>query len=136
VSGLVSGLNAGLVSGLVSGVVAGVVAGLVAGLVGGLGISHAWPTTLAAAQLAKRWHTPLHLIKFLDDARERNVLRTVGPVYQFRHAHLQDRLAAAAACGSDDGRTDQLLSVSDRAHLPARATIPASRSAATGTVQQ
>jgi hypothetical protein len=25
--------------------------------------------------------------------RERNVFRTVGPVYQFRHARLQDRLA-------------------------------------------
>jgi hypothetical protein len=32
-------------------------------------------------------------MRFLDDARERNVLRTVGPAYQFRHARLQDRLA-------------------------------------------
>jgi hypothetical protein len=37
----------------------------------------------------------MHLMRFLDDARERNVLRTVGPAYQFRHARLQDRLAAA-----------------------------------------
>jgi hypothetical protein len=48
-------------------------------------------------------------MKFLDDARERNVLRTVGPVYQFRHARLQDRLAAAAANGPNNGCTDQSL---------------------------
>jgi hypothetical protein len=33
------------------------------------------------------------LMHFLEDARARHVLRTVGPVYQFRHARLQDRLA-------------------------------------------
>ena len=32
-------------------------------------------------------------MRFLEDARSRSVLRTVGPVYQFRHALLQDRLA-------------------------------------------
>jgi hypothetical protein len=32
-------------------------------------------------------------VRFLDDARTRNILRTVGPVYQFRHARLQDWLA-------------------------------------------
>jgi hypothetical protein len=32
-------------------------------------------------------------MRFLEDARNRNVLRAVGPVYQFRHARLQDRLA-------------------------------------------
>lgn len=46
-------------------------------------------------QVTRQWHTPIHLMGFLDDARERNVLRTVGPAYQFRHARLQDRLAAA-----------------------------------------
>jgi hypothetical protein len=35
-------------------------------------------------------------MRFLEDARERGVLRTVGPVYQFRHARLQDRLANQA----------------------------------------
>jgi hypothetical protein len=37
--------------------------------------------------------TPIHLMGFLEDARQRKVLRTVGPIYQFRHARLQDRLA-------------------------------------------
>jgi len=43
--------------------------------------------------LAIRWHTPARLLRFLEDARQRDVVRTVGPVYQFRHARLQDRLA-------------------------------------------
>ena len=75
--GLVFGLTAGLTVGLVIGLVVALIVGFAAGLVAGLGTSHAWPAALAAAQLARRWHTPLHLMNFLDDARERNVLRTV-----------------------------------------------------------
>jgi hypothetical protein len=99
--GLGFGLGSGPVAGLVVGLVAGSIMGLAAGLVAGLGTSYTWPAALAGAQLALRWHTPLHLMNFLHDARERNVLRTVGPVYQFRHARLQDRLAATAANGPD-----------------------------------
>lgn len=51
---------------------------------------------IRGTQLARRWHTPVKLMAFLDDAHQRNVLRTVGPVYQFRHARIQDRLAAIA----------------------------------------
>jgi hypothetical protein len=95
VVGLVSGLMHGIKSGLTNGSLFGLMLfGLMSGLVAGIGISHAWPTTLATAQLAMRWHIPLHLMKLLNDAQQRNVLRTVGPVYQFRHARLQDRLAA------------------------------------------
>jgi hypothetical protein len=43
--------------------------------------------------------TPLRLARFLDDARDRQILRTVGSDYQFRHATLQDRLAARHALG-------------------------------------
>ncbi|MGH3783092.1 MAG: hypothetical protein ACRDRO_21335 [Pseudonocardiaceae bacterium] len=68
--------------------------GLVGGLVGGLMSSTTWTASLVFAQLARRWHTPIRLMRFLEDARQRDVLRTVGPVYQFRHARLQDRLAA------------------------------------------
>jgi hypothetical protein len=35
-------------------------------------------------------------MRFLEDGRGRDVLRIVGPVYQFRHARLQDRLAEQA----------------------------------------
>lgn len=96
----------GLRPGLVFDFRAGLVGGLGVGLVTGMVNSQAWSSSLAAVQLALRWHTPLRLIRFLDDARERGVLRTVGPVYQFRHARLQDRLAAAA----DDSNNDSTAS--------------------------
>jgi len=41
--------------------------------------------------------TPIRLLRFLEDARKRGVLRVVGPGYQFRHARLLDRLAANGA---------------------------------------
>ena len=92
-SGLASGLVAGLVAGLASGLVAGLASGLVAGLLVGLVYPQSWSSSLAFAQLAASDRTPVHLMRFLEDARSRSVLRTVGPVYQFRHARLQDRLA-------------------------------------------
>jgi hypothetical protein len=36
-------------------------------------------------------------MEFLEDARQRGVLRTVGPAYKFRRRELQDRLAEMAA---------------------------------------
>jgi hypothetical protein len=56
-----------------------------------------WPASLTFLQLRFSQHTPLRLMRFFEDARERGVLRTVGPVYQFRHAHLQDRLGEKAS---------------------------------------
>jgi hypothetical protein len=91
-SALLHGFGFGLVVG-VGGLVGGLVFGLAFGLIG----SQSWSATLAIAQLAMSWHTPLRLMRFLEDAHERNVLRTVGPVYQFRHARLQDRLAEQAS---------------------------------------
>lgn len=43
--------------------------------------------------LGVRGRIPLRLLAFLDDAHRLGVLRRAGPVYQFRHAELQDRLA-------------------------------------------
>ncbi len=99
--GLMLGLGLGLGLGLafspgvkhLAWLAAGLVDGLVFGLVWGLSFSMTWTASLAFGQLALRWHTPARLLRFLDDARQRDVLRTVGPVYQFRHARLQDRLA-------------------------------------------
>ncbi|MFJ2240965.1 NACHT domain-containing protein [Streptomyces sp. NPDC087859] len=60
----------------------------------------AWPYyTTARILLAARGQLPWRLQSFLSDAHRLGILRQVGPVYQFRHAHLQRRLA-------------------DRAHLP------------------
>ena len=102
--GLVLGLGLGLGLGLALGLgvrhvawlAAGLVDGVVFGLVWGLSFTMTWTASLAFAQLAMRWHTPARLLRFLDDARQRDILRTVGPVYQFRHARLQDRLALQA----------------------------------------
>jgi hypothetical protein len=99
--GLVLGLSIGLglgfgfghVAGIVRGLLFGALYGLGFGLVYGFSFPQTWTASLAFAQLAVAWRTPWRLLRFLEDARQRDVLRTVGPVYQFRHARLQDRLA-------------------------------------------
>jgi len=63
------------------------------GLLVGLMVSQAWMTMVVQIYLTIRYRTPLRLGRFLEDARERHLLRSIGPVYQFRHATLQDRLA-------------------------------------------
>ncbi|MFD5035413.1 hypothetical protein ACFWM0_34115 [Streptomyces sp. NPDC058405] len=59
-----------------------------AGPVGNLVVA----TALTDTQLAFRERTPVRLMAFLDDAHHRNLSRVTGPVYQFRHARLQERL--------------------------------------------
>ncbi|HEX6075438.1 MAG TPA: SEFIR domain-containing protein [Micromonosporaceae bacterium] len=49
--------------------------------------------TVARLWLAMRRSLPWRLMRFLDDAHDRGVLRQEGPVYQFRHALIRDRLA-------------------------------------------
>jgi AAA domain len=105
VMALVLGLAGGLVYGLAGvlghangdGLIAGLALGLACGLALGLAMSGTWPAFLASVQVAIKWRTPVRLMRFLDDAHGRSILRTVGPAYQFRHARLQDRLAAQAA---------------------------------------
>jgi len=74
-----------------SGSVLGV--GLVSGLAAWVAVSETWRTTLVFLQLGRRRVAPRRGMRFLQDAHERGVLRTAGPVYQFRHARLQDQLA-------------------------------------------
>ncbi|HZB32484.1 MAG TPA: hypothetical protein VE465_20165 [Streptosporangiaceae bacterium] len=47
---------------------------------------------VARCLLAARGRLPWRLVPFLDDARERGLLRRVGPVYEFRHPLLLDVL--------------------------------------------
>lgn len=113
VNGLVCGLTIGLIMVLGNGFAGNFAAGLFAGamiglgcvFVGGLvgiGLSSAWAASLAFTHLALRWQSPVQLMQFLEDARQRHVLRTVGPAYQFRHGRLQDRLGAAGTiCDAD-----------------------------------
>jgi hypothetical protein len=98
----VLGLGVGLGIGLVDGFRVGLRFGftnflftaLLVALVYGITSSVTWPTTLAWRQLRRTHHVPpVALMPFLEDARNRGVLRTVGAVYQFRHATLQDKLA-------------------------------------------
>ncbi|MBV9032706.1 MAG: hypothetical protein JO364_20895 [Pseudonocardiales bacterium] len=95
-SGLAVGLVFGLVIGpVLGGLAVGLVFGPVIGLVSGLVGAQTWRITLAWFQLQLARQVPaVRLIPFLEDARERDILRTVGAVYQFRHATLQDQLAA------------------------------------------
>ncbi|MFB4277437.1 hypothetical protein ACBJ59_19255 [Nonomuraea sp. MTCD27] len=69
--------------------------GLVYGLVAGR--HHAWLACLVAmVRLAVTGRLPWRVMRFLDDVHRLGLLRTVGPVYQFRHADLHDHLAATA----------------------------------------
>lgn len=95
---VVSGVSGGFVNGLMAatgaGFMSGVAGGLVFGLGSGLVSSATWATALANVQLWRRGEAPARLLRFLDDARERQILRSVGPVYQFRDARLQNRLSS------------------------------------------
>ena len=95
--GLGSGLAFGLGSGLAAGLGAGLVSGLFAIVIFQFTIPGVATVSVAELLIAVKWNTPPRLMPFLDDACRRNILRTVGPAYQFRHARLQDRLASAAA---------------------------------------
>jgi hypothetical protein len=48
---------------------------------------------LARPWLALRRGLPWRLMRFLEDAHQRGILRQAGAVYQFRHGKLQDYLA-------------------------------------------
>lgn len=102
VSGLTCGAMFSLMFSLGTGLAAGATAGLVFGCAFGprLGLGGGW-LNLAAARIsiAVRGCLPWRLMRFLDDAYRRGVLRQVGAKYQFRHARLQDYLARATDTG-------------------------------------
>ncbi|MBE1488430.1 NACHT domain-containing protein [Plantactinospora soyae] len=101
VEGVIYGLSTLLMFGLAGGLVDGIATGLGVGLVAGLGIglpfafsvSQSWLATFGFVMLRCAGLFPWQGMRFLEDARARGVLRTVGSVYQFRHARLQDELS-------------------------------------------
>ncbi|MEV4096124.1 BTAD domain-containing putative transcriptional regulator [Streptosporangium saharense] len=98
--GLAGTVTGGLIFSRAPSLANALTAGALFGLAGGLtvGLARAWGSfAVVRLWLAARGHIPLHLMRFLDDAHRRGVLRQVGAVYQFRHARLEDRLAAR--CG-------------------------------------
>jgi len=90
--GLTFGLTVGLVFGLTDGLTVGLVFGLAVGLVATLD-SASTAFHLAVGLRAAQGQLPWRVMGFLDDAYRLGLLRVVGPVYQFRHAELQDHLA-------------------------------------------
>ncbi|WP_052120464.1 NACHT domain-containing protein [Amycolatopsis sp. MJM2582] len=98
--GVPVGLSTGFTIGVVreGGIAAGIVAGMCIGVAVGVWVGclqTAWGQFLVVrVWQAVRGDLPWRLIGFLEDAHlRRGVLRQVGPVYQFRHAELQHRLA-------------------------------------------
>jgi len=70
--------------------------GLAFGLVFVLAKSASSPFFVAGIAQASRRRLPVpwHLMPMLEDCLRLGLLRTIGPVYQFRHAALQDYLAS------------------------------------------
>lgn len=61
-----------------------------------LGLSAWGRFAIARPVLASSGHLPVRVMHFLEDAYSRGVLRRSGSFYQFRHAQLQDALAAGS----------------------------------------
>ncbi|WP_091328658.1 hypothetical protein [Micromonospora aurantiaca (nom. illeg.)] len=99
--GSVLGVLGGLVGRLAGSAEGGIACGIVGGFLLGVTSSQTWRALLVMVELRRTGVAPLRLLRFLDDAHRRSVLRTVGPVYQFRHARLQDRLATTAGATVD-----------------------------------
>ncbi|WP_433258539.1 NACHT domain-containing protein [Streptosporangium sp. CA-135522] len=97
VGALAAGLSFGPVWGWLPGLLIAAPVGALTGWVVGWSYwreQAAWGRYSAAARrLAKGQGFPRDLIGFLDDAHRLGLLRTVGPIYQFRHAEYHDHLA-------------------------------------------
>lgn len=81
----------------------GLMSGAMFGVLSAIGTSQAIATTAVGAVLWLRNVTPFPLIwrtkarcGFLEDARERDIFRSVGCEYQFRHATLKEYLLSSA----------------------------------------
>jgi hypothetical protein len=95
VIGLVYGIAVAVMSGFVNGPIVGfgLAVALIVAPAAGLMVSAAWRVAVSQIYLTMCYRMPVRLGRFLADAHARNLMRTVGPIYQFRHATLQDRLA-------------------------------------------
>ncbi|MFB7270648.1 NACHT domain-containing protein [Streptomyces sp. NPDC056244] len=94
---IVFGVPAGLLIGFVSEPVRGLVFGIEAAFGGGLGYGLSFTAWGQWVALSRVWlpltgRLPWAVITFLDDARQRGVLRQSGAFYQFRYPELQYHL--------------------------------------------
>lgn len=84
----------------------GVLATLAGGVLLWMLFVSAWgPWLIARFWLPLTGRLPWAVIAFLTDAHRRGVLRQAGGSYQFRHARLQDHLAAAGGYRQDHAST-------------------------------
>ncbi|MFI5687631.1 NACHT domain-containing protein [Streptomyces sp. NPDC051636] len=139
---VVETLGSGLLAGLATGrygfsIAVGFTWALAAGLGGGLalGLAGRWAGRfqtglvgsawswflLTRVWLALRGRLPWRLMRFLDDAHRRGILRQAGAVYQFRHARLQDHLAAQESSAPQSNPIPHLRTPAG-SHQPVRAS--------------
>jgi WD40 repeat protein len=93
---LIGGGAVGLSLGLIVGVLVGVTPGLVYGAIAGVAVALLGRLLFGVASALRAAEFILkapRLMRLLEDALDREVLRRAGAVYQFRHADLQDHLA-------------------------------------------
>jgi hypothetical protein len=99
--GLLMAVDTSLLFAIGNGLATGTIVGCIYGVTLGFGatlVQSAWTRWL----IARMWlfgsrQAPWHLLRFLEDAHKRGVLRQSGAAYQFRHLELQHRLATRAA---------------------------------------
>jgi NACHT domain len=96
-----------------TGLIAAVEAGIAFGIAGGVvyvltfGFTGAGSVYLVAvAVLRMRGRVPRRLMGFLDDAHRVGLLHEAGPVFQFRHARLQDRLVEGPKAADEGPESD------------------------------
>lgn len=91
--GLALGFQNGRTHGLLAGIVSTLGLGTIIALGSMAGTSDIWRVTLLFGQLRLRKRFPLSGMRFLTIARDRQVLRTAGAEYEFRHSRLRTTLA-------------------------------------------
>lgn len=92
--GLASTFSAGLTFGLASSVAAVLAAAVTSGLAYAIAAGPLVSLRAGEAVLRVQGRPHIRFNALLQDALERQVLRQTGALYQFRHAELQDHLAA------------------------------------------
>jgi len=126
--GIVFGLGAALLQGFVGRLAFKRVGRETAGSMSG----GAWfRYSVARCWLACSGNLPWRLLRFLDDAHTRGLLRQSGAAYQFRHPRLQKRLSDAYVAASLKSDPAQLLSADRGAPVVASARRRGSRKPST-----
>ena len=93
------------------GLECGLASGIGIGVAGAVTVSQAVALVLLGAGLRFSGVAHFSLMGFLADAKNRQVLRQVGTLYQFRHGELQDYLAGVGARYGDSSGVGPMQSV-------------------------